>query len=53
MWEFLKIRVEKLKNGNEIKPYESGICGALSGATAAAITMPIDVAHKRVNVEKV
>jgi solute carrier family 25 S-adenosylmethionine transporter 26 len=53
LWEFLKIRLEKMKNGNEVKPIESAVCGALAGGTAAALTMPVDVAHKIVNVDKV
>jgi solute carrier family 25 S-adenosylmethionine transporter 26 len=53
LWEFLKINVEKFKDGKEIGTWESALCGSIAGGTAAALTMPIDLAYKRINVEKV
>lgn len=53
LWEFLKVNVEKYKNGKDIETFESAICGSIAGGTAAALTMPIDLAYKRITIEKV
>lgn len=55
VWEFLKYTVESShlhRDGSEIKAYESAICGSIAGGTAAALTMPIDLAHKRISIDK-
>lgn len=53
LWEFLKVNVEKYKDGKDIETLESAICGSIAGGTAAALTMPIDLAYKRITVDKV
>lgn len=54
LWEFLKVCVENSKhNQGHCETYESAICGAIAGGTAAALTIPIDLAYKRINVDKV
>ncbi|CAF0927166.1 unnamed protein product [Brachionus calyciflorus] len=53
LWEFLKCKVENSKTNQEhCKTHESAICGAIAGGTAAALTIPIDLANKRINVDK-
>lgn len=53
LWEFLKVTVENKKKNKQIETYESAICGSIAGGTAAGLTMPIDLAYKRINVDKV
>lgn len=53
LWEFLKCKVENSKHNQEhCETFESALCGAIAGGTAAAITMPIDLAFKRINVDR-
>jgi len=51
-WEFLKIEVESLKESKTIETYESALCGALAGGTAAVLTLPVDLAYKRIYIDK-
>lgn len=54
LWEFLKVTVENSKKNQEhCQTYESAICGAIAGGTSAALTMPFDLAFKKVYVDKV
>lgn len=54
LWEFLKCSVENSKTNQEhCQTYESALCGAIAGGTSAALTMPFDLAYKKVYVDKV
>ena len=53
LWEFLKIKVESLKENKTVETYESAICGAIAGGTAASLTLPVDLLHKRIYIDKV
>ncbi|XP_071837250.1 mitochondrial S-adenosylmethionine carrier protein-like isoform X1 [Apostichopus japonicus] len=47
LWEFLK-RSWSTHQGGPVDAWQSGICGAVSGGTAAAITNPLDVVKTRI-----
>jgi len=48
MWEFLKKLLQRYNNNTEVTPLQSGVCGSVASAIAAALTMPLDVAKTRI-----
>jgi len=47
LWEMLKKKWSD-KNGLPLSPWQSAVCGAVSGGIAAAATTPLDVAKTRI-----
>lgn len=47
VWEFLKARWSNVQ-GHTVEPWQSSICGAIAGCSAAGITTPLDVAKTRI-----
>lgn len=47
LWEYFKISWSA-KQGRQVDPWQSSICGALAGAIASGITTPLDVAKTRI-----
>jgi solute carrier family 25 (mitochondrial S-adenosylmethionine transporter), member 26 len=47
LWELLKLKLKQFNN-KDCEPWQSALCGALSGAISAALTTPLDVAKTRI-----
>merc|ERR1719231_1990442 len=47
LWERLKKEIG-IWQGRETMPWQGAICGSISGAFAAAVTTPLDVAKTRI-----
>lgn len=47
VWEFLKSKWSEVQ-GHRVEPWQSSICGAMAGCSAAGITTPLDVAKTRI-----
>jgi len=52
LWEALKRKVADFRGVPESKPWESSLCGSVSGGIAAAATTPLDVAKTRIMLAK-
>lgn len=52
LYEWLKLRWAKRKGTPYILPVESALCGSVSGAFAAGLTTPFDVAKTRIMLGK-
>lgn len=48
LWEFFKSTVRKSNGNRPVEPWQATLCGAVSGAIAAFLTTPLDVAKTRV-----
>ncbi|XP_023932372.1 S-adenosylmethionine mitochondrial carrier protein [Lingula anatina] len=47
LWEIMKKSWSR-RQGASVNPWQSSICGAISGAIAASVTTPLDVAKTRI-----
>lgn len=47
LWELLKLQLKKINN-KDCEPWQSALCGAVSGGISAALTTPLDVAKTRI-----
>ncbi|KAK3581790.1 hypothetical protein CHS0354_027258 [Potamilus streckersoni] len=52
VWEFLKVLLYKHQK-TPVKPWQSSVCGAISGCFAAGLTTPLDVAKTRIMLAEV
>ncbi|KAL6935887.1 hypothetical protein ACO0OL_002071 [Hanseniaspora opuntiae] len=54
LYEYMKLkwRLHSKKEGEALEPWKGAICGSLAGATAAAITTPLDVIKTRLMLSK-
>lgn len=54
LYEYMKLkwRMHSKKEGEALEPWKGAICGSLAGATAAAITTPLDVIKTRLMLSK-
>ncbi|XP_076013028.1 mitochondrial S-adenosylmethionine carrier protein [Genypterus blacodes] len=51
LWEYLKTLWSR-KQGHTVYSWQSAVCGAFAGATAAFLTTPLDVAKTRIMLAK-
>ncbi|SGZ38024.1 related to Putative mitochondrial carrier protein PET8 [Hanseniaspora guilliermondii] len=54
LYEYMKLkwRLYSKEDGQSLEPWKGAICGSLAGATAAAITTPLDVIKTRLMLSK-
>lgn len=52
VWEYLKKSWSKYQD-SPVEPWQSSVCGAIAGCTAAGITTPLDVAKTRIMLAEI